>query len=232
MNKEIKKFFDEQKDNVRKDSMRYVYDYIIENNVQNFVEFGMSRLSGIEGDFTILGALISKLQGVNFTSVDNEKATVDEMMNYFQNSSSEIFNLEQGSVQLICDDQYQFMKNYSGDKFQYVFLDGGDGNKHGALQCLLDSNMLDSKALICVDDMVAKNWWGDESYYLQAKEVVRIVNEDSRLTPVDLVEYSPPNEEQKKWRDYNSQYPIPDNDKVYPNGVRQFDYQILLEYKE
>jgi len=81
MNKEIKKFFDEQKDNVRKDSMRYVYDYIIKNNVQNFIEFGMSRLSGIEGDFTILGALISKLQGINFTSVDNEKATVDKMMN-------------------------------------------------------------------------------------------------------------------------------------------------------
>ena len=232
MNKEIEIFLEKQKDNVRKDSMRYVYDYIMNNDVKNFVEFGMSRISGIEGDFTILGALLAKLKEIKFTSVDFDNNTVSKMISYFENSDSELFNSDNGEVLLVCQDQYEFMQSYSGEPFQYVFLDGGDGNKHGALQCLLDSNILDSKALICIDDMVAWNPWNDTSYYEQAKEIVKIINEDSRLTPVNKIEYSSPNEEQKKWIQYNSLHPIPNNCDVYPDGVRQFEYQILVKYSD
>lgn len=232
MHEAIENYFKEYDNNSRKDSTRFVYNYMVEHKFKNFIEFGMSRISGIEGDFTMLGAMMAKSMDLNFTSVDFEYPTVERASKWFEDSDLELFNSNKGSIELRHQDQYEYMREYDGEPYDYVFLDGDDQNKHGALQTLLDSNMLAPHALICIDDMVAKNWWGDDSYWEQSKEVVRIVNEDPRLTPLDSVEYSPPNEEQRKWRDYNAKYPIPDNTKVYEKGVRQFDYQIMLEYKE
>ena len=232
MNSEIKNYFEKYADNKRKDSIRFVYDYIVKHDFKKLIEFGMSRISDLEGDFTILAAMMAKTMDLEFSSVEISWSTVDKMNKWFNNSSNEIFNNDQGTIELIHQDQYDYMKSYNGKPYQYVFLDGDDQNKHGAFQTLLDSKMLAPHALICIDDMVAQNWWGDNSYFKQAKEIVRIVNEDSRLTPLDAVEYSPPNEIQLKCREYNKKYPIPDNTKVYPKGVRQFDWQIILEYKE
>ena len=232
MDNEIQLFFEKQKENVRKDSMRYVHDYIMDNNVKNFVEFGMSRISGIEGDFTILGSLLAKLKKIKFTSVDIDCETVNRMISHLKGSEYKLLQSDEGEVSLICQDQYKFMEDYDGDPFQYVFLDGGDGNKHGAFQCLLDSNILDSHALICIDDMVTWNPWSDSTYSVQTNEVVKIINEDKRLTPVNKIEYSPLNEEQEKWIKYNSENPISSNFDVYPEGVRQYEYQILVKYNK
>jgi hypothetical protein len=102
--------------------------------------------------------------------------------------------------------------------------------KHESLNALLKSKILDSKALICVDDLgfAAPN---DQINRCQIDGVFDIVNSNSKLTPVEnrYTDFSKLNLEQM--HHYNNN-PTLDNFKVYKKGVQQFEYQILINYKK
>jgi predicted O-methyltransferase YrrM len=214
--------------NARRNSMRHVSDYILNNTVKNIVEFGTSRVD-YEGNSTIFHAILARENNISFTSVDIVEEYLENAKQFIKNFDEDLLNY----INFVCDCQYNFMKNYSGDLFQCVYLDCDDLKKHNALKTLIEceSNMLDNEALIYIDDMIFTSS-EDEVNKNQVYGVVDIINTNSKLTPVDKSEEYILNSQQNEWYNNNLINSIPDNCKVYNDGVRQFEYQILAKYKK
>lgn len=213
------------KQNVRISSFQYIHDYILDNKVKNIIEFGTSRVN-YEGNSTIFLALIAKQRKTKFVSVDNTQSNLDSAKNIIEQFDPKLVKY----VDFVCDDQYNYMKTYDGNNFQFVYLDCDDNKKHESLKSLLNSKILDSKALICVDDMIMQ----DSGCEMQVNGVVNIVNSNPDiLIPVERGDYSISdlNEQQINWNNLNKNYPqIKENCIVHKNGIKQFEYQILLKY--
>lgn len=211
--------------NVRVSSFQCIHDYILNNEVKNIIEFGTSRVD-YEGNSTIFFALIAKQKRIKFISVDIIQSNLDNAKNIVKQFDSKLLEY----IDFVCDDQYNYMKNYSGNNFQFVYLDCDDNKKHESLRSLLNSKILDSKALICVDDMIMQ----DSICETQVNGVVDIVNTNSdMLSPLERGDYSISNlnEQQTNWNNLNKNHPqIKENYTVHKNGVKQFEYQILLKY--
>jgi hypothetical protein len=112
-----------------------------------------------------------------------------------------------------------------------VYLDCDDLNKHKSLECLVEceSNMLENDSLIYVDDMIY-NKPNDEINKKQVFGVVDYVNNFDKLIPIDKNEEYDLNIQQTEWYNNNLINTIPNNCKVHKNGVRQYEYQILLRF--
>ena len=211
--------------NVRISSFQYVHDYILNNEVKNIIEFGTSRVD-YEGNSTIFFALIAKQKTIKFVSVDNIQNNLDNAKNIVEKFDPKLLEY----IDFVCDDQYNYMKTYVGNNFQFAYLDCDDNKKHESLKSLLDSKILDSEALICVDDMIMQ----DPICEIQVNGVVDIANNNPDiLILVERKDYSISdlNEQQTNWNNLNKNYPqIKENFTVHTNSVKQFEYQILLKY--
>lgn len=211
--------------NVRISSFQCIHDYILNNEVKNIIEFGTSRVD-YEGNSTIFFALIAKQKTIKFVSVDNIQSNLDNAKNIVEKFDPELLEY----IDFVCDDQYNYMKTYVGNNFQFAYLDCDDNKKHESLRSLLDSKILDSEALICVDDMIMQ----DPGCEMQVNGVFDIVNSNpDTLIPVERGEYSISdlNEQQINWNNLNTNHPqIKENCTVHTNGVKQFEYQIILKY--
>lgn len=228
--KKIEDYFSKyMEQNARRDSMGYVSEYIKNNKfVKNIVEFGTARVD-YEGNSTIFHAILCREKNIKFTTVDIVNQYLENAKQFIKSFDPDLLNY----VNFVCDCQYNFMKTYDGDPFQCVYLDCDDLNKNKALECLIqnESNMLDKQSLIYIDDMIYVGS-NDEVNKKQVFGVVDIINTNSKLVPVNKDRDYILNSQQSEWYNNNLINSIPDNCKVYPRGVRQFEYQILAKYKK
>jgi len=213
-------------ENVRISSLRHIHEYILNNDVKRVIEFGTSRVN-FEGNSTIFLALLAKEKKAKFTSIDINQNNIDNAKSIMESFDADLLDY----VEFICKDQYVYMNEYDQIPSQYVYLDCDDNQKHKSLDALLKSNILDNKALICIDDMITQ----DYGCQIQVEGVVDIVNQNSKfLTPLTRNDsHLSLNHEQIKWNSLNETFPQSKNNcLVYEKGIRQFEYQILLEYKK
>ena len=212
-------------ENIRFSSLKYIHQYIERNDVKRIIEFGTSRVN-FEGNSTIFLALLSFENNAKFTSIDIDQNNILNAIEIVKQFDSDLVD----KIEFVCEDQYKYMQNYAENPAQYVYLDCDDQKKHESLNALLKSKILDSKALICVDDLgfAAPN---DQINRCQIDGVVDIANSNSKLTPVEnrYIDFSKLNPEQM--HHYNNNQTL-DNFKVYEKGVQQFEYQILINYKK
>lgn len=227
--KKIEEYFSQyMNENARRNSMGYVRDYILNNEIKNIIEFGTARVN-YEGNSTIFHSILAREKNIVFTTVDIVNENLENAKQFIRDFDEDLLNY----VNFVCDCQYNFMKNYTGDPFQCVYLDCDDLNKHEALKTLIEceSNMLDNQALVYIDDMIVTSS-EDLVNKKQVYGVVDIINTNNKLTPVDKNEDYTLNSQQNEWYNNNLNNTIPDNCKIYSNGVRQFEYQILAKYKK
>lgn len=212
------------KENVRIESLRHISDYISNYEVKRIIEFGTSRVS-FEGNSTIFLGLLSRENSCKFTSVDIEENNIISARDMIKNFDLDLLNY----IEFICDDQYNYMNNYTQECAQYVYLDGDDQKKHEALKTLINSKILDSKALICVDDMALP--YGSFS---EINGVIQIANDNLKnLNPLkrSTASFSSLNLEQIKFNSLNNEFLNLSNNRLKnKEGVKQFEYQILLEW--
>jgi predicted O-methyltransferase YrrM len=211
--------------NVRFSSLRYIHEYIANNDVKRIIEFGTSRVN-FEGNSTIFLALLSLEKDAKFTSVDINQNNIDNAIEIVKKFNSNLLD----RIEFVCGDQYKYMENYTEDPAQYVYLDCDDQKKHESLKALLKSKILDSEALICIDDMVFADP-NDEINKSQVYGVVDEINSNNKLTPIYNQYSDELNYEQTIWINYYKNNPTPRNFKIYSEGVHQFEYQILVNYK-
>lgn len=213
-------------ENVRISSLKHIHGYILNNNVKRIIEFGTSRVN-FEGNSTIFLALLAKEKKAKFTSIDINQNNIDNAKSIVRSFDANLLDY----VEFVCKDQYSYMSEYEQIAAQYVYLDCDDNQKHKSLDALLKSSILDNKALICIDDMITQ----DGDCEIQVQGVIDIVNKNSKfLIPLTRNDnHLPLNQEQIKWNNLNQTFPQPKNNSlVYEKGVRQFEYQILLEHKK
>lgn len=212
--------------NVRYSSVKHIYEYIKNNKAKRFIEFGTSRVN-FEGNSTIFLAMLAKENEAKFTSVDISQQCIDNAIKIIKDFDENLLQY----IEFVCMDQYEYMKNYDGESAQYVYLDCDDNHKHDAFKSLLESDILDFDSLICVDDMITQ----DYICIVQVNGVVGIVNKNPEyLKPLDRIDYGETiNSEQIEWNRKNKLFPqTEDNFLIYEKGVRQFEYQILVECKK
>jgi len=212
--------------NARYSAAKHIYEYIKNNKSKRFIEFGTSRVN-FEGNSTIFLSLLAKENGAKFTSVDISQQNIDNAIKIVENFDKNLLQY----IEFVCMDQYEYMKKYDEESAQYVYLDCDDQHKHNSLKSLLESNILDYNSLICIDDMITQ----DYGCIVEVDGVVDIVNSNPEyLKPLDRIDYGETiNSEQMEWNKKNKILPkIEDNFLVHEKGVKQFEYQILVECKK
>jgi predicted O-methyltransferase YrrM len=218
---------DHFKNNARYASMKHIERWLIEHNAKRMIEFGTSRVR-YEGNSTIFLALMARQLNARFTSVDVSQDNINKAISIVQDFDASLL----GNIEFVCQDQYTYMKLYNEHPAQYVYLDADDNQKHKALETLLQQSaiwrrypqVLDNPALICIDDMITQ----DAGCIEQVQGVVDLVNSyESELKPLNRIDDGEPlNAEQLEWQERNKKLPkVKDED-----NIRQFEYQILLEY--
>lgn len=210
-------------ENARRDSLIYIYNWIKENDIKKMIEFGTNRCD-FEGNSTIFLALIAKEKGCKFISVDISEENIKNAKYLVEKFDSDLLD----HIDFVCEDQYKYMSYYNDYPAQYIYLDCNDSNKDGAFRDLLKSKILDSKALICIDDMITQ----DSPCREQLDGVIHVINNCDNLVPLERLKGGELNKEQEKYRDMDREYLLENgNFDKYEKGVKQFEYQILVEWK-
>ncbi|WP_190810825.1 O-methyltransferase [Flagellimonas sp. S3867] len=83
------------------------------------------------------------------TSIDNDPSLVTLVQDFFK---------EDARVKIICDDGGQWIRNYSGTKFDLIFADAWPG-KYSELEEILD--LIVPGGFYLIDDMVRQPNWPD-----------------------------------------------------------------------
>lgn len=223
LDEEVDYFYNQYlKNNARRNSFKQIIDIIKEKNYKELVELGTCR-EPREGASTILFSIISKYLNLNFSSIDISQENIDLSINHLKQYSVENYV---NCVNYVNIDQYEYL-NFRNTKIDFLYIDASDGAKNKVLDYVINkTDVLNDGALIVIDDMANELGAGETCLCID------IVNKSKNLLPIDKKQYFNYCEEEVYWDNHYSNYICNNNKLVYPNGVRQHPFQILLEYRK
>lgn len=213
----IKKYL---KNNARKNSLRQVFEILSTGNFQEMVELGCSRCD-FEGYSTLLFSIVAEHFKSVFHSVDISKESIDFSMNILSSYSENL-----NTTTFFHSNQYDYLMNRK-NKIDFIYIDASDGAKDRVLNFVANEiDILNDGALILLDDQCNSGGNGETC------ACIEVINTSEKLHPIDKKTYFELCDEEKYWENEYKMYECGNNTTVYPNGVRQHPFQILLEYKK